>query len=530
MKKLIISILLISITMFGCTGQTEPETEPPSQSPNASSQVPDPQPPSQTPDVSQPPVNVGAADFLNIIYPVYKSMQYHNLDEWQEYINEKFGIDINVEYKYFIPEVIDMANAVLYLNFTQGVSYEYNTRVLEMSDDKKCHEIGAYYDALGWDEFINPEYKDKLTVNGKIFAVPAVDEIHIVPRYYNLEYLSGLDMDIPRNIDEFYMYLSASKKLNADDGSFYPMCIWKPYSLLSSSDIFRAYGVYFNTYANMTITYNPNTGSFEDGMFAKGVDDALSYVRNLQKEGLLLFTGSGSYTKSDGSMEYLQSVEYADVNKNFATEYAVVYVPRKNGFLRDGLEEHQGPAYEHSEGYYLIGPNTENICEVRSEMAFYLFPKENDNLGGTMGLFNDIFTNDRYHADFRYGIKGEEYIMQDDRILPINPAAGAFNDLKSIRKPGGANAIYNQKTLEVIMALDEGFWFEKNVFNQFHMHTDYFDAHSQNDMVDVLFDENLTPGESIEEYRKMFKKAGFESEINKMNISLGVVTAYDYGQ
>ncbi len=481
------------------------------------------------------PDYIEPSDSLNIIYPAYLIMRYHNLESWQLLIKEKFEIEVNIIYEYSIPidELTDTqkTNTVLYLNYTKGYPYEFNTRVYDLCDERIAYDLSPYYLKYGWDSFIDPSYIELLKTNEKIYAVPATNKKYILPRYYNKEYLSELNLEVPTNVMELYNYLLATKNLNSSDDSFYPICIFSPYITISTADIFRAYGVYFNSADNLTITYNHNVNSFEDGVFSDGIESALTYIRTLQNENLMLICGNFINTNSDGQIADVFNTSYEKINKKFATEYGVVYVPEKNGFIRDGIEPYTQTAYESLNGYYLTGTNVNNVCEVKSDLAFYVFPKKNNNINETIALFNDIFTRPDYYANFRYGRDEIDYSIINSEIIISPPLTGAFLDLKNIKPIEDNNASLVPESNIVVERLSSDMWFEKNVFNAYQTylkHGDGFNAHSQHDLMKILFNESLSPYDSINEYKKQFRLLGLEQIINNLNDRLGTTSSYNY--
>lgn len=478
------------------------------------------------------PENIKPSETLYIIYPAYNIMRYYKLDEWSVKIKEKFGLDIYVMYDHKLPKVSlqePSPYTILYLNYTKGHPYEYNTKVFMYSDDNITYDLSPYYAKYNWDGLVNEKYRELLTDNGKIHAIPTYNEKYILPRYYNKQYITNLGISIPTNISEFYNYLKLSKDLNSDDSSFYPICIFGPYITKSTADIFRAFGVYFNSTDNLSITYNPNTQSFEDGVFSDGIESALGYIRNLQYEDLLLVTGVTYSQGGNGTPRVVFNDDYGNINKNFASEYGVVYIPDKQGFIREGINNHIGTAYESINGYYLTGPNTHNVCEVKSDLAFYLIPKSNEKINETIELLNSILTDNKYYADFRYGIEDVDYIANNNEIVP-NTILGSYLDLKNIVNVNDPNTSLIPNSIQIINELGVNQWFEKSVFTSYHTYisSDSFTPHSQHGLIGMLFQESILVDEAIEEYKRQFKIIGLENIINNLNERLGTETKYDY--
>lgn len=233
---------------------------------------------------------------------------------------------------------------------------------------------------------------------------------------------------------------------------------------ICTSDIFRAYNVYLNTEYNSSVTYNPNTESFEDGVFSENMEIALGFVRTLQQENLFAIGNIGMDPQAMGTTKTNFIDGFHSVDKNFATEYGVVYDTRYNFFIREANGQID---YDSVKGYYLIGTNSNNICEIRQNIAFYVFPKSIQNIDGTMELFNDLFNNPKYYADLRYGVEGKDYSTIANMIIQEPPKAGSFIALKQINSTIIENSSYVPESQSIVSSIEEDMSFEKSVFTQF---------------------------------------------------------------
>jgi ABC-type glycerol-3-phosphate transport system substrate-binding protein len=239
---------------------------------------------------------------LNIVSPWYNPMRYSGAELWSQYIQEKFDININInitypgnwyESNYVVKYLEENNNCVLYLNVTEYVNYEFNNQVFLYSNDQFAYELNPYYIKYGWNKYINPDYIEKLKINGKIYAVPASNPKYIYPRFYNKSYIEELNTSIPETIEELYEYLKRTKEIN-QSSDYYPMCIDSQKITPSTSDIYRAHGVYVNSEFNSMVSFNPLTNSFEDAAFAENMESALSFIKKLQQDNCKRQIGSGS--------------------------------------------------------------------------------------------------------------------------------------------------------------------------------------------------------------------------------------------
>lgn len=337
------------------------------------------------------PENFKYVNSIDILYPAYVSMRYNGIANWQKYFFDKYGLELNVIYpEQGIDEYLKTnGNCVIYLNHTDYFDYEYNNQLFVYSNDRLSHDLSPYYVKYGWDKLVPPEYIEDMKVDNKIYAVPVSNPKFIYPRHYNSDYLDELNIEIPSTVDTFYEFLKRVRTLKRENSDFYPMCIDSQYITPSTSDIFRAFGVYVNSEFNSMVSYNPMTNSFEDAAFSENMELALDFIKNLQQEDLLFIAGESQYSLNGIHRNIYDGLCF-DLNKEFATEYHHVYVREKGVFLREGAFK---CSFDNMNGYYLSGINTDKVCEVRNNIALYLFPKTITNIYGTVDLFNDIFSN-----------------------------------------------------------------------------------------------------------------------------------------
>ncbi len=524
MKKILLIIFVFALVLSG--GKIEAPNHEESNTPFSNS--------SASPNISvdvEIPDDGEAVDKLEIIYPAYKARKYNNLLDWQSYIKDKFGIEIIVRYKAF--SIRDLAddgndlNGIIYLNFEKGLVYEFNTDVLRYGSEV-AYELSPFYKKYDWYGLIDDEYINALSENGGIYAVPTASYKYIIPRYYNETYLNELNFDVPRTIDEFYYYLKQTRNLHPDSETFFPMCISAHNLAPSTADIFRAYNTYLNTEFNSSISFNPNTGTFEDAVFSEDFAPALEFIRQLQNEKLLIINGFRKEQLSNGEHANIFVEDITSIDKNFASEYNYIYSSKNNFFIPHSLTE---PGYNYKEGFFLDGLNTENTCEVRNDMAFYVFPKTITNINGVVERFNEVFTDTQYYADLKYGIINEDYINENDTIIIKKPSSGDFIDLKQIVHVSDNNACYVPSSRSVIDGLNSIKMYEQNVFN--HIFTIAAPEEKETlgigDLsIQILFNSNISAIESIEEYKALFLKSGKLGTLEQINNKLGIASQYDY--
>jgi len=520
-KKVLIYIILVIIVSMVACGSKE-------QNPDIT----------KIPNVNVEDKNVVPSEYINnlsIIYPVYKWGDYEAIDNWQKYIKEKFDKEIYIDYSGISPENLLEVDptGILYLSYQRGQVYQFNTDILDYSKAHLAYDLSDYYEYYGWDQYVNGDYIDALTIDGAIYAVPTIENKYAVPRYYNAEILNKLNLNVPETLSEFYDYLRRSKDNYEGELLYYPLCISRPYLAQSTSDIMRAYGVYFNTEFNTTVSFNPLTDSFEDGVFSDNSQEALEFLRNLIGEDLMAIYGYRYMF--DPAIDQTRNVfieNLDNISKDFASEYRYIYSANSDDFNLYLYNEDK--QYNSVNGYCLTGINDKFVCEVRSDLSFYLFPKNIENINETVYLFNNIFTDDDYSLDFTFGIENIDYRIINDEIYTFLPEKGNFTDLKPI-KPNSLisqGLSYNGESLQKIESLRSSMIYVQNVFNQIftrstNVEAGYFRFNDVNG-IEAFLDSNILLEDSIKQYKTNFIRMGAVSVLEEINGRMGKTTTYNY--
>ena len=297
---------------------------------------------------------------------------------------------------------------------------------------------------------------------------------------------------------------------------------------VSTSDIFRAFNVFLNSEFNSSIAYNPTTETIEDGVFSPDMETGLQYIRMLQYERLFGIASLGKQQEKDGITENKFLTDFSSIDKLFATEYGAIYDSRYDFFILDSGAE---IGYDYIEGYFLEGTNTKNVCEVRQNISFYLFPKSIENIDGVIELFDMVFSKTEYYYDVKYGIEDRDYHIDEStgQVLAITPSKGSFVGLHTINEQIAEE--YNDKGRNAIDDINSGNMFIKNIFTQVFAYADdredlsnYMNTYS----LDSIFNDNLIPLEAINEYKNNFIKSGGVGLIMNLNSNLGKTSGYDY--
>lgn len=514
MKKIILFVMVILIFLSGCNENAlHNETENPdikySNAPLNSD--------SRLPEILDP------VSLLSIYQPAgIKDEKYFNLMGWQEYIKDKLNIEINVFYS---SKELTGVQAVYYFNSRIDYPYARVDQVFDYVNPDMAYDLTPYYEKYGWDRYIESDYIEALKIDGSIYAVPTASQKYIIPRYYNAEYLKSLSMDVPTDINSFQNYLIESKKIMEGDGILLPMFIPQRQMFPCMSDIFRAFGAYVNSEQNSTMSFNPNTQSFEDAVFSENIEAALGFIKSLQEQGLMGINGEAhSHEISNTENQFIG--DRLQVNKNFATEYNFVYDNEFNSFKKFLSA---APGYESVSGYYLEHINSKNVCEIRSDMGFYVFPKNIQNIHGTIDLFNSIMTDKTNYANLLYGVENVDYVVVNEEIFPILPDIGTFPGIRMLTAVEDSNNYYSPGNIGIISELTQDLLYESNIFNQMTRYRNIVgNSTVTGSFHNHLFMTGVSTSDAVEEYKRWFFGWGMNETIEKLNERIGAVSAYDY--
>jgi hypothetical protein len=485
----------------------------------------------EAPDITiKPEVETGGlpdvfidADHLTILTEPYYQLKYFEIGSWQEYMLDKFGLEIYLSYGMYRgkPGGYD-PNSIFLLNYNHIYPFSYgnDAGILDFSDPVNVHDLTLYYDKYGWVKYIAPDILDRLTVEGGIYAVPSISDKYVIPRYYNKAILNELSMEVPTTISDFHEFLQAARQAN-DNEMFYPMCIFQHAAFESLSDIFRAYGVYVNSQHDVLTEYDPNTGSFEDAVFSDRFIDALGFIRSLHEERLLGIIGE-TFGGSDTN-HFI--ADLSKVDKEFATEYFRIYDTGMNRFNGDPSIR---PEYEYDMGYFLTHTNDKNVCEVRSNMAFYMFPLSIDNIYGTIDLFNTVMTDPRYRYDLQYGMENENYKIVQNEVVPLEPAIGGFPEIRQLKTSPNDVLSLIPESLEYISNMNSEMLYERNVFNSYYTYRGSTSVVYTSTAYELLY-PFISIEDAVEKYKEEFIRHGGYDKLEEVNYRLGTVPQYDYG-
>ncbi|MBN2852003.1 MAG: hypothetical protein JXQ23_04630 [Clostridia bacterium] len=443
--------------------------------------------------------------------------RYAEIDNWETYFYETYGYEINISYNTINTDLSAM-DSIVFFNCKSDYIMQNMFDIKKMMETGQLYDISTYYDQYNWYQYIDDTAIDYVTMNDEIMALPVSSFGYSYPRYYNENYLKELSLNVPTNVSEFYDYLLATRKMNSYDESFYPFIANSNNIIRNTADLFRSSGVYFNSEKNNTIAYNPLTKSIEDGMFSENSLEAIQYIRFLQENKVFsIFDSNGTN---------FDKIPY-NINKNYATEYYIIYSYSGDPGRNDKYED---PVYLTRTGYFLEGNNKERLMEVNKDISFYVFPAGISNLAGKMELFNTIFTDNQYYYDLKYGIKNIDYEIQDHNLTINMPSYGAMLDLElmtGFKDPGATSFM---ESVQVIDQADEPLLYDVSYIHHEILKLGFTPTINNefDDIIKRMFNTRNSLEDEVAAYKELFRKSGGIEYIDLLNEKLGSVTSYKY--
>ncbi|MCK5811389.1 MAG: hypothetical protein KAG94_00695 [Clostridiales bacterium] len=507
MKK-VISIIFIFSLLAGCSVKTGDIL------PGISSEVP---------SISQDITQITDKEIEEIaIYMESSGKPYTNIPSWELYIEELTGVTLHIEYVKTIEAITKPETPII------GAIYnQLNNLAYYIIDNTELNPLNKYYELYNWYQYIDQASIDLLTKGDDILALPCQSQPFIRARYYNKEILDKANLPVPATVNEFTTFLQFAKGAKPDN---YPMVISSQSVTRQLSDIFRANDVYINTFENSTIAYNPKTQSIEDGVFAPNFHDAYSYIRYLQENQLLHFD---KINPINPIWSY-----------PLATEYSVIY--SKNYSYKD--YDRSTPDFDYEVGYYLEGSNHEKLVEVRTINNYYYFPKSIKNIDRYMELFNEVISKNNYYLDLYFGMRDNDYFIEDQQIILSDNKRKIYTSLSTI-EPNHYEQLNDVEGLSYLNTIPQELYYQNNSlldiiplsfgsgYSIFHYPPTQFGGRYNVSKVTALFDRRLDElsyvglapiDEVIKEYKSQFMKAQIGEYINKLNERIGASTVYDY--
>ena len=230
------------------------------------------------------------------------------LYEWEQYIKENFDINIKINFtinnnsnymaKYSLEFIRDGLEGLFFVESKMSKEFLeyalYSNLILDVSEYLKSNEY--------WNQ-VSPLYKELYAKGGVTFGIPNSITPILYGRLINKEWLSNLNMKLPKNLVELnnllYKFTYEDPDLNLREDTIgiafrdafdfndvfnaYGCYLDFPYEDSYSSNYWRRRNTSFlrNQKSITSIAYNPMTNQYEDSMFNDDMVNVFEYIRGL---------------------------------------------------------------------------------------------------------------------------------------------------------------------------------------------------------------------------------------------------------
>lgn len=318
------------------------------------------------------------------------SEMYTNYDSWASYIAEEFGINIKIHYALIDNfSYLDIKNGLIY--FTDLASYV------------KCVDEGLL---LSIDEYSLPKYyaqahMEIYKIDGKQYGLPAHSMYYEEKaRIYLSESLNSEQYKVIDTIDEFYTFAKNYMLVKRPDEKILSI---NPYEVGQDLyDIQNGFGCYFSTINtgenrfDSSLSFNPNTQTFEDFAFSEDMYHYLSFLKALKTNGILV-------TSQEHANQGFGQMQSTDI-----TFWGNVFDYMNSDIFTIGSS-------------YLKGSNEQNLYQKRGYPMVYGVATGTDNVQGYIDFISKEYLTDvEFLKAMKAGIPSLDYNSVNENIVVYN--------------------------------------------------------------------------------------------------------------
>ncbi|MBN2884232.1 MAG: extracellular solute-binding protein [Clostridia bacterium] len=403
MKKTIILLLVIALFLIPVSCKEEsgllatPSPIPVSTSAEQETNLP----------VFERPKDDGAIHLYAVDMP-FRHMFAEDSDEWEEYMLERHGIQVELEYitlsstpasrnsDYLDLDYGIVVDELRYLQEFNGfVVINDNYSLAKLMDSGLIIPVNEFIpDIHGYvdlpDEIL-ASYTDK---DGNIWGLPTSDDISLPRRIYNKEWLDAYGMGEPKSIDELYEFARyiafEDPDGNGVDDTY--IAAFSDVDIMNSlADIFIYLGCQHAGF--YPVTYDPGTGEYISACETEAFKEAIAFIGMMVQQGLLMRDVRWSDTLHDP-----ESLDYKLATVMGATFYPEYF----NGYII---------------GEYWPGNDGKSSIPIWVEQRGLAVLKDTAGVTDKFNKLYDIAESgiDGY-MDLRAGIAGKTYEIEQDYI------------------------------------------------------------------------------------------------------------------
>lgn len=366
-------------------------------------------------------------------------------------------------------------------------------------------------------------------------------------RIFRADYLEGLDMGMPDDLDSLYEVSLALSKYASEDGSVSGLVGMTYSDATSFRDIFYANGVPVNKsndgINNTSISFNPEYGSFEDSMLIKDMEVTLEYILKLRNDGILRQMRGRSYRR-DVSVDFLNNEKIANVcqviPEEVFTDERFVISPGVTGLRTSFLNPVTNSL---TDGFYVLGANTEKASATANYFMSQFYGDLETYLFASRGIPGELYeinsgTKGVKVLDFDFFTLGPASLIGENPIYGYGDMDISFDRmmtageefLDGLKKAEAAREQY------IRSGIASGIMYELPVTRAY---PEVFKADEReliNSSAGTMFDNQfnrilsgrVSVADAVESYKRDMKTTGMQDIINGLNTRLGVKTLFSY--
>lgn len=384
-------------------------------------------------DIEKPIINVSGYSTgipIFLIMPEGSRPQDEEISKWENYILDKYELDINLKYTDYkfdsetVSKKIDEQFGIDIDYFKELEEKDGFIKILEPGDLDKLARNGLIIplnDFIGqipviatMDDKVLSRFSDS---DGNIWVFPDSNRMSMMHRVYNKKWLDESGFEVPKDIWSFLEF--ARYIANGDpNGNEIKDTFIQSYSnngiAIDFGDIFNAFGCYFSSF-NLPIAYNPVYGQYENVAENENFKNALGFILKLKNEGLI----------REDKNEYIMVAGEPTDKYLYASQRTSNNVP-------ENFDEWEF-------GSCMSGDNKIALGLLTGTGSGFAVLKDTGSIADIMNSIIDVTDNVHGYCDFNYGREGYNYTIDGKRInyrfvyensevrMPIRFMTGYFN-------------------------------------------------------------------------------------------------------
>ncbi|MBN2852722.1 MAG: extracellular solute-binding protein [Clostridia bacterium] len=345
---------------------------------------------------------------------VFESQWKGKMATWQEEIESRYGIKININY-------VSAYNFSLYMDGSylidqienEGMTDLIALNYYEIANIGKLVEQGLI---LPLDEYLedNAAYKNlpdyilkPYYIQGHLYALPSGNSNFPSLRLINKKMLLETGLAVPETLSEYYEMLVGFSKIddavpmvmNLYNNNAVPM-IHSPQmgwgasnAILNLKDIFFANGCYPSYNGYTSIGYDPLTGAIEDFMLKPDASVTFTYIDNLFESKLL-------------QVKKVNDFDVFSTDKTYGSYYNCM----------SNYKESYKSDYETI--WYLKGSNDKYLNDVEPSKMVYVLSRNSVNPKETVNAYVNAFMLNKEGYQYMYlGCKNDAFTVDENRLV-----------------------------------------------------------------------------------------------------------------